>query len=276
MIARKLPLPVWLKIFTGGILGHIGWIIFFTGTLLSFALQVPATVAESVAFRRPSTMTAGVIGEVTEANAEVNGQAIFRAEFSFRAGDRTYPGYSHLRYRPEPDSPVTVEYLVSNPAVARIEGGSRSLFGSSGLWVLLFPALGLLLLLTRTRAMLRQIRLLHRGLLAHGRLVKKEGTNTSVNEQTVWELTFTFQDRHGTERRTVVRTHEAGALTDDKREPILYLDRKPDVSHALDALPGNARVLPDGQIAFYPKASFLDYLPPAYVLLITIIAVLFS
>ncbi|TBR20536.1 hypothetical protein EPO15_12865 [bacterium] len=105
-----------------------------------------------------------------------------------------------------------------------------------------FPLIGLTFISIGLRKGLRGIRLLRRGMTASGKLVSKEATNTSINKQRVYELTFEFTAADGKRYRAKASTHEPDTLEDDREEPLLYDPADPNISVLLDDLPGRPRL----------------------------------
>ena len=54
---------------------------------------------------------------------------------------------------------------------------------------------------------MRAIRLFKNGELTKGKLILKVPTNTKINEQTVYKLTFRFKDKLGNEFSVSDKTH---------------------------------------------------------------------
>jgi len=91
--------------------------------------------------------------------------------------------------------------------------------------------------------------LLKGGRLVTGRLVSKERTNTQINDQYVYRMTFAFQALEDEQSYQVVtKTHTPEALEDEEQERILYLPQRPEMALLLDDLPGSGQVGPQGDI----------------------------
>lgn len=105
-----------------------------------------------------------------------------------------------------------------------------------------FPFIGLTFIGIGLRKGLRGIRLLRRGMTASGRLVSKKPTNTQINGQRVFELTFEFTAADGKRYLAKASTHEPGPLEDNAAEPLLYDPADPTIAVMLDDLPGRPRI----------------------------------
>lgn len=265
--ARKIPTVYYLKFLAGGVIGQVGWCFFAFGMLFFWALSVPASVRELVAFSGRTDTASGIVSSVEETNMAVNDEVVHRVGFTYLVAGNELKGISYLRYRPEPTSTLTVEYVVSRPQLARIEGASYAPFGGVAFAAAIFPLLGLLMLIFPLYSNTRKLRLMRRGQVAHGRLEKAEDTNMSVDEETVVRFRFVFMDNQGRQHRLVYKTHETERITDDTKETILYLADKPVVACLLDALPGVAKLQADGTVQFDATFRWDDLLAPAMILL---------
>ena len=108
--------------------------------------------------------------------------------------------------------------------------------------ITLFPLIGLCLIAAGLRKGLRGLRLLRRGMTAEGRFIGKKATNTKINEQTVWELSYEFTTASGRTAVAKARNHEIEALTDQSLEPLVYDPLDPSNAVMLDDLPGRPRL----------------------------------
>ena len=124
---------------------------------------------------------------------------------------------------------------------------------------LLFPLIGLTFMAIGLKKGLHGIRLLRRGVTGTGRLVSKKATNTQINHQTVYELTFEFTTAWGQKAKATARTHETGRLEDEAEEPLVYDPGDPSGAVMLDDLPGRPR-LDDLGVTRSRDAAWLHYL----------------
>ena len=117
------------------------------------------------------------------------------------------------------------------------------------LFVVLFPCIGMLFVLGKLGGVGGVCYLLKYGELAQGKLVDRTPTNTSINDQTVYKLTFAFETSRGHAAQIVVTTHETACLMDDELETLLYDPTDPTVGTTLDHLPGSPRIGEDGSVS---------------------------
>jgi hypothetical protein len=148
----------------------------------------------------------------------------------------------------------------------------RSLF--SLVFVVLFPLLGVVLVLRGIPRGRRRIELLRSGRPALGRLVDRRETNVTINDEPVIALTFEFTTEDGLRSRVVERTHRPQLLEDDEEEPLLYDARWPERAALLDHLPGAPRVDSRGRlhVKLGPR-TFLPLLLPLAVIVEVVVVV---
>jgi hypothetical protein len=135
------------------------------------------------------------------------------------------------------------------------------MFGAGAAFVVIFPLVGLVFVLIGLRGGRRAAHLLANGKLTTGTLKSKVATNTRVNNQTVYKLTFEFQAEEGGTYETVVRTHVVHRLVDEPQERLLYDPFFPARAVLLDNLPGSPRIDPTGQLRASATAPLYVLLP---------------
>ncbi len=134
---------------------------------------------------------------------------------------------------------ITIEYPEEKPQYSRIKGMRRQVFGPAALFVVIFPIIGLLFIFFGIKKYLRAIRLLKNGELTKGKLISKVPTNTKVDEQTAYKLTFRFKDKIGNEFDVLEKTHQTHLFEDDNEESLLYMPDNPEYAILIDSLPGS-------------------------------------
>lgn len=264
---RDVPVAVKIKCLFGGFLQQFGWGFFSFGMLfvLVFGIvgEIPQGMAREAAFKGSHGKVQGVITAARETNASENETDIVYYQFDYQVDGTKYSGESYVTgWLYEVDQPAPVEYLISDPGLGRLETGRWSQFAP---WVLLligiFPAVGLLMVGLSLPHGLRAAKLLEKGMVAYGTLTDKEATNTRINDQTVYELTFKFTaESTGREHLAKARTHQPEVLEDEEQEPLLYMPSFPDYAVLFDDLPGAPTVDPRGRFQGGSTLSALLYL----------------
>lgn len=220
---RHVPISLRVRIVLSGILPLLGWCFLGLGLVLATVFLSMAEPLFDDPFAGPLTTVEGKVKDVQATNAKVNGLRVKAIHFEYPCRDHLQRGISYTTDAPPAlGSAVPVECTRSLPAQARIRGMRTAMLPSPIAFVLVFPAIGALLLVIGVVLGWRRAQLLQNGLLARGQLVDSRPTNTQINNQRVHELTFLFRDASGAPRRGKVRSHRLAALTDESEELLLY------------------------------------------------------
>ena len=145
-------------------------------------------------------------------------------------------------------APVTIEYVPDDPATSRIPDTRKNVIGFWGIFVGLFPAIGLAFLFVGLRSNARSLRVLKIGKQARGRLISKEPTNTRINKQTVYKLTFEYEDANGDAHSITTKTHLTAMLEDEETERLLYDPMHPSEGVLVDNLHGKPAISARGDV----------------------------
>lgn len=244
---RFVLIPIRLYLLFGGVLAQLGWLFLGLG-LLFFQFFAGDILVDSYRFQGPMEITQGVITEVYETIAEENEVEIVAHEYRFVLQGKNYEGVSYVtgQYLPLQSS-VPIRYKVDDPQVSRIQRPHfRShLFRAGLVWFLaILPLLGLTFICFTLPGKLKALRLLKWGEVTQGRLIAREATNMSVNEEPVYKLSFAYRAQ-GRHYECVTRTHLIETLQDERQELLFYLPQRPAQAVLKDALPG--RLYFDGQ-----------------------------
>ena len=249
---RHVPSSLRMRIVLSGILPLLGWCFLGLGLVLAVVFLSLAEPLFDDPFAGPLSTVEGKVVDVQATNAKVNGVRVKAVHFEYPFRDRRQRGISYTSDAPPAlGTTVPVECTRSLPAQARIRGMRTAMLPSPIAFVLVFPAIGGLLLVIGLVQGWRRAQLLQNGLLARGHLVDSRPTNTKINNQRVHELTFLFGDASGAPRRGKVRSHQLAALTDEAEELLLY-DPSSERIVLWDMLPsrpeldGDGRFLPVG------------------------------
>jgi hypothetical protein len=123
-----------------------------------------------------STIEGRLVSAELDPSYKINKRSATRVTVEYEIGKRTYRAEAvtidhDLLERAEPGARLDVEYLDWDPEVSRVAGQTRYFFGHIGLFVLIFPALGLTLLFFAVRSNRREIRAFTHGEAAIARVV---------------------------------------------------------------------------------------------------------
>jgi hypothetical protein len=236
---RNIPVSAIFKIWISDVLNIIGVFFFVFGAvfvLIFFPFQ--SIFSESATEKDPAVE--GKISMVQGTNASINEEQVYKYTYTYNVydgADYEGVGYATGELFDEGDD-VVVYYRQRNPQISMVEGLRKSEFGGGiGIVVLIFPLIGLVMLFFGTRKTIRSIGVLKVGELAKGKLVNKEATNTSINEQKVYKMTFEFTAKDGKVYRAIAKTHKTYNLEDDEEEQLFYDPHNPENAVLLDILP---------------------------------------
>jgi len=250
-----------------GILGKAGWSMLTFASLFIWLFQVPEAIGEVVDFLGATQQTSGIVVALRDTSASVNDQAVTKAIFSYKVNEHEYTSYSYSTRSLAEGSTVEVEYRTAKPHLARIVGASRSLMGWGVLFLLVLPAVALILLFFAMKNAQTIWRLAAYGRLTEGRLKKVEPTNMIVNDERVMRYIFEFHDGDGKPRACSNSTHDGEKYTDGATEKILYLTADPAVALPFDALPGNKKANLYGEPDINYQLTLFDDIPIVFIIL---------
>lgn len=248
----RAPRPVGptltIRVMFGGVLSQLGWIFLGFGLIFVAAFQPGAGMAAVARFSGDLASGQGMVTGWRRLNLSINDQPVYETSYAFEPGDGSrYSGASYETgsHRNRGDA-VPIEYRADDPAVSRIEG-MRSTPGGLGVsFVYVFPLIGLVFVLFSIHRGLRARSLLAIGRLGHGTLLSKEPTNTTVNNQRVYKLTFEFEAEDGMTYQAVAKSHLPARLEDEAQERLVYDPRRPADAVLLDELPARPKITRDG------------------------------
>jgi len=161
---------------------------------------------------------------------------------------------------------VTVEYPEGKPEISRIKGLRVRPFDAGPMLVVIFPLVGLGVMVPGLLMGHKANRLLATGMLGLGRLKSKEATNMKVNDRTVYKLTFEYEAHDGATYEVVAKTSNTENLTDDEYEGLLYDPYRPSYAVMMDSLPGSPKIDGLGHIrSGHPLRDLAALLLPAVV-----------
>lgn len=245
---RRLPPTLAVQTVFGGLLQQMGWAFFGFGMIFVWAFVGNAEIAWAWRAGPTAEIEARVLGSV-DTGASINETPVRGTRYVFEIAGREFENLSYATGRAlsEGDTAI-VEYSTEDPRTSRIKGMRSAMFGPLTLIVLIFPAVGLALVLGSLRGRLRELHVLRHGLAGFGRLVDKSPTNTRINNQIVYRLRFEFRTRDGRSGYAEACSHQPASLEDESEEPILYDPQDPSRAVVLDGLAGKAGIGTDGRL----------------------------
>lgn len=260
---RTVPFSVQLRLLLGGFRNQFGWLLVGVGLMFVWVFGGTNVLYNLAFFSGELATTEGTISAVVETDITINDQRVYEYEYAYTVDDVSYRGATKgFASKYQENGSVTIEYCVDDQARSRIPRLSTTSIGL--LVVVIFPLIGVIFIAFGVRKGLKGGRLLRDGRQAVGVLVSCEATNARVNDQVVYEFTFTFEAGDDKSYEVVTKTHETerfageGNLKIDQgkkrtshagvQEPILYNPFDPTDAVMLDDLPGGPRIDERGEI----------------------------
>ncbi len=240
---RNVPLSVRLGTLLGTPLGCFSWFFIGFGMIFVWVFGIEADFSSPLFLLGKRTAAGTVIGtEKTGYEAgEGESSPVVAYRFFFTASDGARiesTSYTEKHTGVQAGSAVTVEYLALKPSISRIEGMGRAPLSIFAAFTLLFPILGLAMLIRDMRYAFRALRLLRVGRLAYGIGKAKTATGERINDKRVYEYVFEFQADDLQTYQMKARSSATDALEDELHERVLYDPTDPPTAVMFDTLPG--------------------------------------
>jgi len=241
---RDLPFLLKAASLLGGI-NQFGWFFLGFGLIFVWLFVVHVDFKSTIYFRGELETVQGEITYSEKSGLSEGGSKhrpgipIYANHYTFSANDgKKYDGVSYAVGTAFPGSmAVQVEYPKMNPSMSRIRNMRTAPCPPLVLFVLIFPIIGLGVIIFGLKKGFNAIDLLANGILAHGILKSKEQTGTRINGKYVFKLTFEFTANDGKTYEVLSRTNEPEVLEDDPTEPLIYRQYNPSHAAMMDTLP---------------------------------------
>ena len=191
----------------------------------------------------------GLVTAVNDTRSSENKRRIHAVDYAYSVAGTEYRGTSYTTTTSTGTGAVVdIEYRKGSPQISRIRGMRRYRFSVVAFVCVIFPLVGLVIVVRGLRRGLRDIDVLTRGRAAMGVLVAKEASGVEVNRQPMYDLTFRFRAEDGAEHRGVVSALHTIPIEDEPEERLLYDPRHPERIVVVDNLPGAASVDERGRL----------------------------
>lgn len=233
---RRVPFLLGISILTGGAVQQIGWLFLCIGTVFSTVFLGMADI-DFNEFGSGTVIVEGKIKGVENTKARINNSYVRRYIYEFKdLNGMAHNGVSYTTSGFSIGRAIKVEYDPQNPQWSRAEHMTRKEFGSSILFILIFPFVGFMLVAVPMFLARKKLRLLKTGILTTGEMCGKEPTNLRINNRTVYRYTFKFTDSRRKDYFHVEKTQYSENVEDDHRERLLYLPENPAVACLVDVI----------------------------------------
>ena len=260
---RSVPFSLRVLNFFNGA-AQLGWGVFGFGMLFFWIFGAQADF--SFATFHVDGQTRGRVIRVDDTGASENEQPVRKLHYEYSVAGRTLTGTSYATGGGAAEGEeVPVEYDEGTPERSRIAGMRRAMFGPWAAFVVIFPAIGFVILYFATKSGVNRNHLLREGILTTGTFVRREPTNMTVNKRRVWEVTFEFTDRNGLRHEAKARGTDTSRLEDESHEPLLYDPSDPETACLLDEAPSRPR-LEHGELVGRPLGAIWALIIPGLVI----------
>jgi hypothetical protein len=176
-----------------------------------------------------TTHTLAKVTEITGTDNWVNGVQVLQVSYKYKVDGNEYTGHSYFQANepmPETGQTISVEYRQDRPHTSRLPGAKSAPFGNEGLFVLIFPAAGLIFLVIGLYVTRPDLSLLKYGRRRIAKLGNKTPTNMTINKRTVMRCEFEYQDADGRQQIGYYNTHTPEKLQNFSPLEILALPEK--------------------------------------------------
>ena len=239
---RAVPASLAWRITLGGLLPLIGWSTLAFGGFMATIFVSQSELATWFRFSTELAVTQGEVVSTAGTNMHSNGQEAQRVTFVYEVQGQSYQSESYcFTHVPQEGDAVEIEYALADPATARIQGMRTAAFPAIIGLVLIFPGIGLLLVLLGVLRGRGRIALMREGTSAWGLLTDRTPTNTRINNATVFELEFSFVDEQGQKGVATDRSHRSEYFDADTPRHVL---QHPDTGKSciVELLPGKPQI----------------------------------
>ena len=265
---RRITLPARLAVLFGGIFALIGSLLTGFGMIFFWAFVMSSELVHlDLGFRSWQAHPARIV-VAEETGASENEEDVVRYVYEYEVGREVLAGRGYTTgWRWDEGQAVQIEIDPEDPGVSRLPGTRRAAFGAAAGLAGIFPLIGVLLLFFSVRANRRTLQLLVNGIYTTGRVVNREATNTTINDERVYRYTIEYASDGGSTHRFETRTHRSELVEDDELEELLYDPQNPDHGSLLDTLGVVPPPGPDGALCIGPGGALRSLAAPTVCLL---------
>lgn len=206
ILRRRVPAGLgWFSLLFGGAFLGIGTVF--------VAIFFPWNWTAELSLDRGNGETAEAVVTGNEpTNMTVNDRRVHRISYRFAGPSGEVKGECYFTGRaPDVDSVVEVNFLEHDPQTNRLVGGRIDPFGYFGGFVIIFPFVGLIVMLSAHWFRRHQMRLLKHSQFAMATVQEIRQTNVTVNDQRRYQIQLAFDDS------TTDRIHNHNAYGEEVR-----------------------------------------------------------
>ena len=235
---RSISFLLKLRIFFKGPTAFVGIIFLLAGCIFPVVFGRMADFRSMFVFKDSDPVAPGIITHLRPTSSSINDREVYEYGFIFRANAQDYSGRSFSTDRYDVSDTVQVQYKAEDPFNCKVQNMGTAPFSAWLFFAMLsMPVFGLIFSIRSVITGRRNIALVEHGVLAKGKITRKESTLVSVNDQKVFKVFFSFQSADRSMREAFVRTHRIEQLKEGIEIPVLYDAADPSKAVLVDTLP---------------------------------------
>lgn len=182
----------------GRVMSQVGFGVTSFGMIFFFIFVLNSEFFDFYKFSGNVHKTEGVITDISVTNASEgsknHSRSIYELAFEFEDNNgnkQTNSSYA-ISFNYKKGDKVTVIYNVDKPKYSKIEGLRSGTFGSSIIFISIFPLIGIILIIVGFINGLKYIKMFTIGQTVTGKLIDIIPTNTYVNKERIYKHVFSF------------------------------------------------------------------------------------
>lgn len=272
--SRQLPWIVKIQSIASTTLSQIGWGFLFVGLIFFWVFGLPAVLEELVQFSFTTTTSQGIVKETKRTDSTINNQFIQSVNYTYLYKGEKYEGHTYTLRNFQIGEKVPVEHRIEYPEISRLAGYTNSKFGYPILFLLIFPLIGLILILLQARKVWNHFQLMRIGIPATAKILSKQPAGQRENGKLVYSLKLQFKDSVDIERTTSINS----VFPDSEHEEdiaIFYLEDRPEIANTTSNLPCRPLIKQDGTIEFSKDIVIFKLVPAITIAVHSLIAILY-
>ncbi|MEM9858439.1 MAG: hypothetical protein AAF843_13835 [Bacteroidota bacterium] len=234
---NHLPLSAKIALLVNGNMGLIPLILISFGLMFSYQLVERIDIEATIYLSGDTEIGKGRIVNAFDTDFYVNSEPVYGYDYIFESPDGPLEWTSYGQAYYEVGETVEIEYNKDRPDVNRILGTTSSFGGGVTFFAVIPLLVGLIWLGISIKRGLKKIRVISHGKIGRGQLAGKEPTNSTVNGETVYKLTFEFKADDGRAYQVSTKTHKTDELEDENYEVLIYDPQDPSRAFLADSLP---------------------------------------
>ena len=241
---REVPFGIILTIFFSDVSSIIGVAFTAIGTLFLIVFGSFFFDSDSIKIAKDDPFASAVIQEITPTNTTINDELVYKYTYTFQTpdGEKHSGSDNHFLNGDSQGDTIIIQYAYANPNISMLTADDDSMIPW---WIILlisiFPIIGILMIGFGIRKLKRSINILNYGETAWGTYKGQEPTGSSVNEEIVYRLFFTFTAHDGKEYTAQGETHKTYRLRDEEQELVIYNTSDPSQAFPVDAYPSSVK-----------------------------------